>query len=501
MKIPFLENEFWYGGCVKYGLQMPFGKEMNQEFDFSSNNTPNQAMPILLSTQGRIIWANQGFSAKFEQGNVIVPDFCTLEQAGNTLKEAYLYATKKYFPFEGKMPHKELFEKVIYNTWIELTFFQNQKDILHYAKQILKHDMPAGVLMIDDGWSEYYGEWQFHSGKFPNPSEMISQLKEMGFRLMLWVCPFISPDSVRFREAEKLDILIKNADETTLITQWWNGYSAVLDCSNPTATEWLKKQLDALVELGVDGFKFDAGDSMYYPADAITYGKTTPDEQSYLWAKFGSQYEFNEYRVTFKAGGLPLLQRLCDKQHSWGDHGIASLVPDTLLQGLTGHPFGCPDMIGGGEYLNFQDVQEKGLDEELFVRHAEIACLLPAMQFSVAPFRILGEESFHAIQKSIQVRNQYLQYILELVEKASQTGEPIVRYMEYEFPHQGLEKIKDQFMLGERYLIAPVYEKDQKGRSVAVPKGDWLYKGEKITSGGQVFLDSIWGEPIVLEKV
>lgn len=27
--------------------------------------------------------------------------------------------------------------------------------------------------------------------------------------------------------------------------------------------------------------------------------------------------------------------------------------------------------------------------------------------------------------------------------------------MEYEFPNENLEEIKDQFMLGEKYMIAP----------------------------------------------
>lgn len=99
--------------------------------------------------------------------------------------------------------------------------------------------------------------------------------------------------------------------------------------------------------MGVDGFKFDAGDSMYYRDDNVTFGRVTPDEQSRLWAEFGEQYPYNEYRASFRAGGYALLQRLCDKDHSWGENGIASLIPDTLLQGITGHAYGCPDMIAG----------------------------------------------------------------------------------------------------------------------------------------------------------
>lgn len=79
----------------------------------------------------------------------------------------------------------------------------------------------------------------------------------------------------------------------------------------------LKLQLDALQALGVDGFKFDAGDSIYYPTDSAVSG----DEQSRAWAAFGEQYPLNEFRVTAGAGGWSLAQRLCDKDHSWGGTG------------------------------------------------------------------------------------------------------------------------------------------------------------------------------------
>lgn len=501
MEIKFLEHESWYGACVKYGMKMPICQGMRERIEFDSNPTPNQAMPMLVSTRGRSLWRENGFSIDVQDDVMSVPDDCILEETGGGLKEAYKNLCKEHFPFREQMPAEELFCKVIYNTWIELTFYQNEKAIMEYATKILENQMPPGVLMIDDGWAEYYGDWKFHSGKFPHPEEMLKRLHDMGYQVMLWVCPYIASDSVKFREARDLGLLIRTPDGDPYIAKWWNGFSAVLDMSNPQACEWLKKQLDDLMRMGVDGFKFDAGDSLYYREDNVTYGNTTPDEQSRLWAEFGEAYPMNEYRVTFKAGGYALMQRLCDKEHSWGANGVASLIPDTLLQGITGHPYGCPDMIGGGEYLNFQDAEKLKLDEELFVRHCEIACLMPAMQFSAAPFRVLSKENFAYILKSIETRMQYLPYIMEQIRACSREGEPLVRYMTYEFPEERVEKITDQFMLGSRYLVAPVYEKGAAGRMVYLPKGNWVRDGERIVSTGEsVFCSSQMGIPIIFEK-
>ncbi len=502
MKVNILEGEYWYGSCVKYGMKMPLGGDTEAVIDAVKNRTPNQAMPLWLSTKGRVIWRDTGFRTEFAAGVITVPDDCSLSDTKGGLREAYLYAASHYFPFRGRMPARELFEKIIYNTWIELTFYQNETDVMEYAHKLIASGMPSGVLMIDDGWSEYYGDWRFHSGKFQNPKEMLERLHNLGYEVMLWVCPYISADSVKYREAEKLGLLIKNKAGEPYIAKWWNGYSAVLDFSNPAAGAWLKEQLDALCALGVDGFKFDAGDSLYYEEDNVTYGNVTPDEQSRLWAEFGEQYAFNEYRVTFRAGGYALLQRLCDKEHSWGENGLASLVPDLLLQGITGHPYGCPDMIGGGEYLNFQEMAEGALDEELFVRHAEIAALAPAMQFSAAPYRVLSEENFLAIKKSIKVREKYLPYLLELIGQSAHTGEPVIRYMAYEFKDVEAQTCTDQFMLGDRYLVAPVVKKGAHGRTVYLPRGNWERSGETVRSKGEnVYAQSEYGEPVIFTRL
>ena len=501
MKIKFQENEFWYGTCVKYGMKMPIGSDTEIELDLTSNPTPNQAMPLLISTKGRSIWSDQGFPVRVGDGAIEVPDSCLLEETGGSLREAYLGVMKEHFPFRG-MPAENLFGKIIYNTWIELTYNQNEEDILAYARRILESGMPSGVLMIDDGWAENYGDWRFHSGKFPHPEQLLKTLHEIGYEVMVWICPFISPDSLKYREAKEEGILVLTSEGETYLAKWWNGYSAVLDFSNPKAVQWLKRQLDALLDMGVNGFKFDAGDSMYYRNDNVTFGNVTPDEQSRMWAEFGEQYPYNEYRAAFRAGGYALLQRLCDKDHSWGENGIASLIPDTLLQGITGHTFGCPDMIGGGEYLNFQNMEKSGLDEELFVRHCEIACLMPAMQFSAAPFRILTRENFACILKSIEVRKKFLPYIMEELKKASVTGEPLIRYLTYEFPEENVENVTDQFMLGGKYLVAPVYEKGKTGRTLYLPKGKWYARKRVWMSQGEtISCKSELGIPIIFERM
>src|SRR5262249_55540340 len=146
----------------------------------------------------------------------------------------------------------------------------------------------------------------------------------------------------------------------------------------------------------------------------------------------------------------------------WSD--LKTLIPNMMLAGLMGYPFSCPDMIGGGEYKSFQGGST--IDQELVVRSAQCHAFMPMMQFSVAPWRVLDAPHLRTVLEAVKVREKYKAYILALARQAALTGEPIVRSMEYVFPHQGYERVNDQFLLGDRILVAPGLERGAAHRDV-----------------------------------
>jgi alpha-glucosidase len=391
-------------------------------------------------------------------------------KSGDCLRDAYRYASRTYFPPSGKMPDGLLFSAPQYNTWIELMYDQNEADILKYAKAIRDNGFPPGVLMIDDNWQQNYGQWDFRKNKFPDAKAMVRTLHAQGFKVMLWVCPFVHTNCTAYPDLVRRGLLLKNTSGDVALVQWWNGESALLDFTNPEAVAWFRSQLDYLQSTyQVDGFKFDAGDSQFY-RNTIASRPVSPNTQSELFGRIGLEYPLNEYRAMWKMGGQPLVQRLRDKNHSWDD--VQKLVPNMLLTGLMGYPFSCPDMIGGGEYKSFQPGST--IDQELVVRSAQSHALMPMMQFSVAPWRVLDAAHLKAVHHAVQLREKHKRYILELARQSAATGEPMMRSLEYAFPHQGYERVTDQFLLGDRILVAPVMEKNARERTVVVPPGKWL---------------------------
>jgi len=480
-------GERWWGGAVNEGHKMPFGAA-HYALDLYGTNMGNQCSPLLVSNQGRYVWSEKPFRFEFSEGALVITHPhgpVEVVQAGKTLADAYRAAAAKHFPPSGKMPDHLLFSRPQFNTWIELVYNQNQADILKYAHAIIDNGFPPGVLMIDDNWNRYYGNLEFKAERFPNPKAMVDQLHQMGFKVMLWVCPFVSPDSPEFRELsdQKLFLMEKAAGRTRpLMIEWWNGFSAVLDFSNPAAVRWFNDQLTGLqAKYGIDGFKFDAGDTQYYPDSAITYQKLLPNEHTELFGKIGLGYPLNEFRAMWKMGGQPLAERLRDKNHNWEDLG--KLIPHTFAESLIGHSFSCPDLIGGGEYGSFRNLAT--YDQDLVVRSAQCQALMPMMQFSAAPWRVLEKTRLQAVKQAVDTRQRFVPYILELAEKAARTGEPIVTPLEYNFPNLGYAEIKDQFMLGDRIVVAPVVTKGQTQRIVLLPPGKWKSDKGQVYDGGQ----------------
>ena len=471
------KNTYWWAGVINHGNKMPLTAPYSANFN---SNYGNQVQPLMLSSKGDVIWSDHPYQIDFSPGELKIQGPVQYRQGSGTLREAYHYASQTYFPPSGKMPDSLLFTRPQYNTWIELMYDQNQKDVLAYAENIIANGFPPGVLMIDDNWQEDYGKWNFHPGRFPDPGKMIDDLHEMGFKVMVWVCPFVSPDCDVYRDLMRRQYLVTDHTGEPAIVRWWNGASALLDLTNPGAFSWFTSQLDRLIEAyGVDGFKLDAGDFEYYQDVHSFKPDARPEDHSELFGKIGLLYPLNEYRAMWKMGGQPLAERLRDKGHSFD--ALQLLIPNMLTAGLMGYYFSCPDMIGGGEFTAFLD--DAVLDPELIVRSAQCHALMPMMQFSVAPWRILDERHFAAVKKSVAIREQYKDYILELAVKAAETGDPIMRPMEFVYPDQGYAAITDQFLLGDRLLVAPVLNKGAAVRKVVLPEGRWKSFDGQIISG------------------
>ena len=495
-----LGGELWWGGTT----EIPAGRQcygceakIFQEVDCLGG----QSSPFYLSTKGRYIWADSPLKISFDDGKIEAEGKnAVIVKAGDTLREAYLDAMKKHFPFEDKALPERFFTTAQYNTWMEFTYNPTQKSVLEYAHAIVDNGYTPGILIIDEGWHVHYGAWEFDFAKFPDPKAMVDELHGLGFTVMLWVVPYVTSDGREFLDhyepfASELlgkkyePRLLRQPSGEIAILKWWEGFSAMYDMTEENDVRHLEGRLRYLMDTyGVDGFKFDGGNiASIQPHKWLTEPPTkTPEQINKAWNAFGTRFAYHEYKDTYDRGGKATIERIRDRHPSWGEKGLASLIPIALMQGYLGYAYICPDMIGGGEWV-FTIDKDYVVDEELFVRMAQCSALFPMMQFSWAPWRVLGKEAQRLCLEASRLHASFGDYICEQVRDAAKSGEPILRSMEYSFPHCGYERSFDQFMLGDKYLVAPVLEKGAVEREVALPVGKWKYcDGTVITGGGKV---------------
>lgn len=499
-KVAMFPGEKWWGAASGKGTEMPYTEATSLALDLYSSGYGNQTASLLLSDKGRVIWCDDQTVLSITNGTISLATrgSCPIEvsETGGTLRDAYLFASRRHFPPSGRTPDLMFFERPQYNMWVELTYDENERDILAYAEAMIAHGLPPGILMIDDTWQADYGTWSFNREKFPDPKGMCDKLHAMGFKVMLWVCPWVSMDSPAYREittgrkglelepSEDKGGFCLDRDGTPAACTWWNGKSALLDFTHPNARKWFRRELDRLQrDYGVDGFKFDGGDVSNYGKGWGVYDPSASSgRQSDLYAQFAVEYPVSEYRCAWQMGGQPIVERLVDKWHKWSD--LQKLVPDMLAAGLLGHSFVCPDMAGGGIWLSF--LPGAPIDPELFVRSVQVHALCGMMQFSASPWRFLKDPAHQKmVCDAVALRQRFAPRFVELAKECGRSGEPMLRHLAYVYPGCGYESIRDQFVMGDFLMVAPVVEKGATARSVAIPPGRWLaddgveYEGPK----------------------
>lgn len=483
----------WYGGAVDQAHLWPL--ETSQWSADPMLATSNQATPFWMASSGVGIWLDtyDDIAASINKDN------------DSLLRIAYLHAPEmRYTIFVGKniaevrdlfaqavgkpkkRPPDYVFEKPIWGTWCQYFSKVTQRDVIAYARRIHDGGWPASFIIIDDGWQTHYGDNEFNS-KFPDPKAMTDEVHKLGAKLVLWVENFANPDSDRYRRGKEKGGLIRDAATgRPAHIRWWNGEAGLIDLSNRAARDGYVNELKALMKrYGVDGFKFDGGDAEYWPAaGAISAGgPITRNRYTDLWAEVGSEFELNELRVGWRSQPLGVLNRLRDKRASWSEaDGMPAIITHGGVQSLLGFVFNCPDLIGGGLDEGFKP------DEELNVRWTEAAAFMPIMQFSYGPWQFSASAQKIIHRFALLHGKLWHSHLKALVDRAMATGKPIWSPLFYVFPEdEKVYLIRDQFMVGDTLLVAPVVAPGARERDVYLPAGKWRdFWSEKVVEGGRV---------------
>lgn len=459
----------------------------------------NIQVPFWLTESGAgiLIDTYKSFSTVFEKGLTVTAmdtdSFVYHIFLGATSNEARnLFLHRVGLP--ERIPPKEILAKPIFTTWVAFKKDVDQEKVISFARGIEEHDFPCSVVQIDDKWEENYGDFTFDKEKFPDPRKMVDELHDMGYRVTLWVYPFLNRESGNFKLAKDKGYLVMdpNRDEPADV-RWWDGTGGLIDISNPGAVQWYDSKLNSIKNsFGFDGFKFDAGDSILFPPATHSkpprFGRTcgglTPSQYTDAWLSFiaAHQYPLAEARVGFLAQRFGVVAREGDKDSRWGlDNGLHAAITQGLTLSITGYPFIMPDMIGGNQYT-------ETCERELFIRWAEAASLFPVVEYSILPWSF--DEEVTLSSRSYSLLHLELQdYYVSLARAAQEQGEPVLSPFFLRYPDdEECYGVDDEFLIGD-LLVAPVIKNGARGRSLYLPGGSWTDFWSGKTLEGPAHID------------
>ena len=439
-------------------------------------------VPFLVSSRGYGIFVDSVSRVNFDMAfsnhsvfSLIVPD-SALDYyviVGPDLKSVVSrYAGLVSFP---TLPPKWAF-----GLWMSSGFKDDNADqVLRRARELREHAVPCDVLHLDCYWQRF-GRWSemlWDKAAFPDPEGMLRQVKALGFKVCLWMNPYLGTESERFVEGSQKGYLLKTPRGDAYVCALWGKSHppvGIIDVTNPAAAAWFGDMLRPLLRMGVDVFKTDFGEGV--PADAVAHNGMAGERLHNLYPLL---YNDLVARVTAEETGRAGLvwgrsSYAGGQRHAaqWsGDPNctypaMASTLRGGLSMAMCGHAFWSHD-IGGFHRQPTPD---------LYARWAQFGLLSPLSRAHGMTSRLpwdYGEPALTIFREAVRLRYRLLPYIYTTASLAVETGLPVMRPMVLEFPDDPMTYTLDlQYMFGADLLVAPVYNGSGR-RPVYLPAGRW----------------------------
>lgn len=418
---------------------------------------------------------------------------------GENIKEV----VKNYTALTGRMEMPPLWS--LGYQQCRFSYF-SQEEVRELVKTFEEKDIPLDVVYLDIDYMDGFRVMTFKTPNFDDAAGLISDLKEKGIRTITIIDPGVKVDEEYdvFKRGKEGNHFTKKLDGEMFIGAVWPGDSAFPDFSNNDCREWWKSELKKFIsEHGMDGIWNDMNEPCVFNNDHKTMLETclhNSDNGVIEHKEFHNRYGFemsrcskeaqeelhpNERgfsmtRATYAGGQRYSSVWTGDNMSLWSQMRMSISMNANL--GISGFSF-----VGN-------DVSGFGLDssEELFIRWMEMGPFIPIFRNHSNMYTrrqepwAFGPRAEKIAKKSIELRYELLPYIYDLYYISHKEGLPIFRpmIMEYE-KDMNLLNMREQFMLGENMIVAPVLYEGERSKTVYLPKGSWFnyFTMEKLQGG------------------
>jgi len=377
--------------------------------------------------------------------------------------------------------------------------YTKEAQALEIAAEFRRRQIPCDIIYQDIGWTQHLQDFEWREGNYSNPEQMLTTLREQGFRVILSQDPVISQNNRRqWAEADSLGFFVRDVRTgTTYDMPWpWGGNCGVVDFTLPAVADWWGAYQQKPLDAGAAGFWTDMGEPAWSNEEDLDrlhmqhhIGMHDEVHNIYglTWDKVvKEQFEQrNPNRRVFQMtrAAYAGLQRYT---FGWsGDSGnggdvtegwpqLRNQVAIGISAGLGGIPFWTTDISG---YCG--DITDHEAMSELYTRWMQFGIFNPLSRAhhegdnAVEPWQF-GERAERHSRSAIELKYRLFPYLYSYAREAHDSGLPLLRGLFMEYPHdQQALAIDDQFLFGEELLVAPVLRKGERVRRLYLPEGEW----------------------------
>lgn len=402
-----------------------------------------------------------------------------------------------------------------------------EERVRELAQNFRDKEIPCDAIYLDIDYMDDYRVFTWNKDRFPDPKQMISDLKEKGFETIVMIDPGIKVDKDYniYQQGLGKDFFCKRPDGELMIGPVWPPKTVFPDYTNPEVRQWWGDLYeDMLTDKGVSGVWND----MNEPAVFEIKAKTFPDNirhhfegQSVSHKKAHNIYGMQMARASYEGikkhngGKRPFL--LTRANFSGGQRYAALWTGDNIANwehlrhaleqcvrlSISGYSFVGTDIGGFVEQPSaelFSRWLQLGVFHPLFRNHtmgyeeegADVVKEDPKeqkkMQSDIDQEPWTFGDKFTATNRSvIELRYRLMHYLYTAFHQYVEHGTPILRPTAFhnqegaKTPHSS-----DTFLFGDKILVAPVITKGARGRKTYLPSGKWYdYRTNELLEGGQ----------------
>ena len=514
-------DEHYYGlGQNHEGFLDHRGHPVHCWADYLAPAAPSFCVPFLVTNKGYgLLWDNPsrttiepGFNEQTRWTSQVGDRVSFFVIAGATADEIYA----GYRLLTGPT---HMLPKAAYGYIQCKQRYASQKEVLDVAQGYRDRHLPADVMVVDWFYYTKMGQFDMDPKFWPDPAAMNKQLHAMGFETMISVWPRFVPEDRYYAELLQKGWLIHLADGTPLNGLPYDRAGSDIDTTNPEAAQWYWKTIhENILSKGFDSLWADETEPDL-PTNGA-YLHIGPGTQYFnVYPLFHTKALYDGFRKDEPGRRALILSRdaYTGAQSNGAIFWSSDIYPtwDTLRRQIpTGLDFTASGLAywsndtGGWQYLPAEHHPDHpplldpsdaranvgGYDDypELYTRWFQYAAFLPI--FRAHGSRVAnevwsyGKQAEPILEKYLRLRYQLMPYIYSLGYKTWQTGAPFMRALPLDFPNDPkVADLRDEYMFGPAFLVAPVTEQGATSRQVYLPAGtDWYnYWTNERVKGGQ----------------